>query len=264
MKIISRNINWIRATMKKWFSEFFEKEAPDILCLQEIKAYEEQIPSEVFPLLKNYKKVWNPAQKPWYAWTAIFYHEKTICSEPKTFSSIPFFSQDWRIIELEFQHNGTKYTLFNLYFPNGSPRANGESMLEKKLEFYDAFLSYVDKIKALWTNIILSGDFNVCHKEIDLAQPKNNKRAVWFLPEEREKIDKIIKHWFIDVFRHFYPTLEWAYTRWSYRTWIKERNLWRRYDYFFVNSEIISHIQEVKHFSEIRASDHCPLLLTLK
>ena len=264
MKIITRNINGIRATIKKWFLETISKQKPDILCLQEIKAFENQIPPELHLVLKEYTFIRNPAKKPGYAGTATFYKKNIEGVSNTIFSDNELFSKDGRIIETRFRENDKEFALFNVYFPNGNPKTDGKEMLSSKLDFYDKFVKYSNILKWKWLHVICGGDFNVAHKIIDLASPQQNKKSIGFLESERKKIDKIIESWFTDVFRHYHPKEPGHYTRRSYRKWMKESNKGWRYDYFFVSSNVLPIIKKMEHLSDIRASDHCPLLLVLQ
>lgn len=263
MKIIAWNINGIRATIKKWFLETIKKEAPDVLCIQEIKAYESQIPAEIRFILKDYDFIRNAAKKPWYAWTATFYKKWRKITHSDMFCKNKLFSDDWRVIETRMIFGNKEFAIFNVYFPNGNPKSNGESMLENKLLFYETFTKHIKELKEKWLYVICGGDFNVAHKEIDLASPQQNKRAIGFLPEERQKIDQMIKIWFTDVFRQYHQEEKGCYTRRSYRTGMKKSNKGWRYDYFFVSPNVLPLIKEVEHLITIDASDHCPLSLTL-
>lgn len=264
MKIITRNINWIRASVKKWFVEVITEESPDILCLQEIKAYENQIPPEMHLILKDYNLIWNAARKPWYAGTAIFYKKNLSLISYTIFEWNELFSADWRVMEVRFLYKCKEYVLFNVYFPNWNPRADGVVMLGNKLSFYDTFLQYVSKLKQDGLHVICSWDFNVAHTEIDLSNPQWNKRSVGFLPAERAKLDMMIKDWFVDLFRYYHPNEAWHYTRRSYREWMKDANRGWRYDYFFVSQNVVDAVSSMSHLTAIRASDHCPLRLIFK
>lgn len=264
MKIITWNINWIRASVKRGFVDIVKTESPDILCLQEIKSYESQIPPEVLLLSDNYNFIWNPAKKPWYAWTAVLYKKDIQFLSYDLFSHEILFSQDGRVIETRFHYNNKEYVLLNLYFPNWNTRTDGTEMLSHKLKFYDTFLNYINELKKSWLYVICAGDFNVAHKEIDLANPKQNKRSVWFLLEERAKLDIMHRDWFVDLFRHYYPDSIGHYTRWSYRTGMREANKWWRYDYIFISENTLPNVKKLAHLHTINASDHCPISLLLK
>jgi len=193
MKIISWNVNGIRAADRKGLFDWFKKESPDILCLQEIKALSEQIP----PYLRNtpgYHIFFNPAERKGYSGVATFTKEKPL--SVKTGFGIEKFDKEGRTIITEFP----EFVLFNIYFPNGKMN---QQRLDYKLDFYDTFLSYADNLKAEGKNIVVCGDFNTAHKEIDLTHPKQNQNVSGFLPIERAWMDTFVDHGYVDTFRHF-------------------------------------------------------------
>lgn len=258
MKIISWNVNGIRAVAKKGFLEWLKKEDADIYCLQETKAFPHQIEEELREP-NGYNACWHQGERPGYAGTVTFSKvkpQKTVTEFP----GHPYFHEHGRIVETEFEH----FTLFNLYFPNGSPRASGEEMLSYKLKFYKEFLKLMEERRKEGKAVIACGDFNVCHHEIDIARPKENINSIGFLPIERAELDKIVAAGYIDVFRYLYPEKGDSYTWWSFRSRARERNVGWRLDYFFVSQELKSKIKDIRHATEISASDHCPVILTLK
>lgn len=260
MKIISWNVNGIRAVLKKWFNEFIKKENPDILCIQETKAFEQQFLNETWKL-EWYNYVWHFWKKPWYAGTAIFYKNNLeILNSKNDFNDIEHFNTDWRVTEIEFND----FVILNCYFPNWWTKANWEEMLSYKLDFYDKIINYINNLVLKWKNIILTWDLNIVHTEIDIARPKENKNSIWFLPIEREKISELLNNWYIDTFRYFHPNKLDTYSWWSYRAWARPRNIWWRIDYFIVNNDFIDNISNIEYLSNIMWSDHCPVLLELK
>lgn len=260
MKIISWNVNWIRAVAKKWFKEFVEKYSPDILCLQETKAFEEQFLKEVWEL-PWYKFIWHSWTRAWYAWTAIFYKTDLKVIDTKNhFWEINHFHEDWRITEVEFEN----FVLLNWYYPNWWTRADWTEMVDYKLEFYDYIIKYANKLVKEWKNVILTWDFNICHTEIDIARPKENENSIWFLPIERAKVWELLSNWYIDTFRYQYPTKTDTYSWWSYRAWARPRNVWWRIDYFVVNKWFIENIVDTTYLTDELGSDHCPIMLELK
>lgn len=264
MKIISWNVNWIRAVAKKWFKEFVESESPDILCIQETKAFEDQFLKDVWEL-DWYNYIWHSWQKAWYAWTAIFYKKSLELADSKNlFEEIEHFHTDWRVTEIEFKKDWKSIVLFNWYFPNWWTRADWTEMVDYKLEFYEHLIDYTRILKKKWKDIILTGDFNICHTEIDIARPKQNENSIWFLPIERAAIWKLINDWNLDVWRYFNPNKLDVYSWWSYRAWARQHNVWWRLDYFIVNEDFINNVIEMKYMTEIMWSDHCPILLELK
>ena len=248
MKLISWNVNGIRAADRKGLFDFFKKEKPDVLCLQEIKAMPDQFP----PHLKNtpgYHVFINSAERKGYSGVATYIKQK-----PKTVKKgfgIEKFDREGRTNITEFE----EFTLFNIYYPNGK---KNQERLEYKLDFYDTFLSYADNLKAEGKNIVVCGDFNTAHKEIDLARPKENEKISGFLPIERAWIDTFIDHGYIDTFRYFNKEPE-QYTWWSMRTKARERNVGWRLDYFFVNKEFIKKVKKSLIMQDVYGSDHCPV-----
>jgi len=246
--------------MKKGFTEWLQKENPDILCIQETKAFEHQMPPELKYLMKDYEYVWHSGTRPGYAGTAIFYKDFPEYTEvTSVFDDIPEFYEDGRVTQLSI--NGL--VLLNLYFPNGWARANGDDMLGYKLKFYDKFIAYCNTLVAQGKKVIACGDYNICHREIDIARPEANKDSIGFLPEERVKIDEFVSHGYLDVFRHLHGDVTDRYTRRSYRAGARPRNVWRRIDYFFVSENLKSSIQECIQQDAVQGSDHCPVSLVV-
>ena len=257
MKIISWNVNGIRAVHKKGFLDWFQKENSDIVCIQETKAFLNQLPEE----LQNphgYNTVWHAGTRPGYAGVATFSKESSLASN-NSFQEYPYFHEDGRIVETKFPH----FTLLNGYFPNGGTRANGEEMLSYKLKFYDYFIEYMNKLKDSGQSVIACGDFNIVHTEIDIARPKENQKSIGFLPVEREKISEFMSHGYIDVFRELYPKALDEYTWWSYRAGARGNNVGWRIDYFFITPDLLSKVRSFSHLGEVMGSDHCPVCLEL-
>jgi len=264
MKIISWNVNGIRAVAKKWFREFVIEENPDILCLQETKAFEEQFLKEVWEL-EWYNYIWHSGTRAWYAWTAIFYKKDIeVLNTKNLFDEIEHFHSDWRVTEIEFIKDQKNIVLMNWYFPNWWTRANWEEMLTYKLKFYDKLIDYTRKIKESGKDMIITWDFNICHTEIDIARPKANVNSIWFLPIEREKIWEFINDNNIDVWRELYPDTLDIYSWWSYRAWARANNVGWRIDYFVVNKDFIENVNSIKYLTDVMWSDHCPIMLELK
>jgi exodeoxyribonuclease-3 len=248
MKILSWNVNGIRAAGKKGLFEWIQKEKADIVCLQEIKAMPEQVP----PHLRNipgYYVFWNSAEKKGYSGVVIFTKEKPI--SVKNGFGIEKFDTEGRSIIAEFP----SFTLFNVYYPNGK---KNQERLDYKLDFYDTFLAYADNLKAEGKNIVVCGDFNTAHKEIDLSRPKENEKVSGFLPIERAWIDTFIDHGYVDTFRHFNKEPN-QYTWWDMKTRARERNVGWRIDYFFANKEFIQHVKKSFILQDVMGSDHCPI-----
>lgn len=260
MKIITWNVNWIRAVAKKWFIEFINSENPDIICIQETKAFEEQFLKEVWAL-DWYWYIWHSGKKAWYAWTAIFFKKNIeVLNSRNHFEEVEHFHTDWRITEIKTKD----FTLINWYFPNWWQKVSEENMLDYKLEFYEKIIDYINKLKDNWENVIVTGDFNICHEEIDIARPKENQNSIWFLQVERDKITKLLNFWFSDVFRHFFPTKTDTYSWWSYRAWARPNNVGWRLDYFIVNDAFIENIDSIEYMTSIMWSDHCPVKVVFK
>ena len=260
MKIISWNVNWIRAVAKKWFREFVTQHNPDILCLQETKAFEDQFLKDVWEL-EWYDYIWHSGERPGYAGTVIFYKKELSAETTKNnFWNIDHFHNDGRMTQVDFWD----FVLLNGYFPNGWTRADWTEMVTYKLDFYNHLINYSRKLKSEWKDIILTWDFNIVHTEIDIARPKQNVNSIWFLPIERKKIWELINDWNVDVFRHFYPEQLDTYSWWSYRAWARPNNVWWRIDYFVVNEDFVKNINDIEYMTEIMWSDHCPVKLLLK
>lgn len=260
MKITSRNVNGIRAILNKGFLEWVQKDNPDVLCLQETKAFETQMPPELKYTLKDYGYVRHSGQTPGYAGTAIFYKDfPDVTETTSVFENVPEFYADGRITQLKVG----KTTILNIYFPNGGTRADGQEMLSYKLKFYDHFIKYVDGLVAAGQNVIMCGDFNICHREIDIARPKENADSIGFLPIERDKVSEFISHGYVDAFRYKHGDLPDKYTRRSYRAGARPRNVGRRIDYFFVSDNIKDKISNIYHQDSIEGSDHCPVSLEI-
>lgn len=248
MRLISWNVNGIRAADRKGFFDWFKQDKPDILCLQEIKAFSDQFPAH----LKNtpgYHIFINPADRKGYSGVATYSKRKPLSI--KNGFGIKRFDSEGRTLITEFED----FVLFNIYFPNGK---QNNQRLDYKLDFYDTCLGYLDNVKAEEKNIIVCGDFNTAHKEIDLARPKANETISGFLPVERAWIDMLIDHGYVDTFREFNKQPD-QYTWWSMRTRARERNIGWRIDYFFVNLELLPQIKEAFILPDVMGSDHCPI-----
>lgn len=265
MKIISWNVNGIRAVHKKGLLvPFIEKYKPDILCLQETKAKQNQ--SEVD--LPEYEEYWNSAEKAGYSGTAIFTKIKPLsvilgfptetCEKYKlSEDSYGDPSKEGRVLTLEFKD----FYLVNVYTPN----SKGDlSRLPLRHKYWDpAFLEYISVLKKK-KSVIFCGDLNVAHTEIDLANPKQNEGEHGFTKEERLGVDNMIKSGFVDTFRHFTPQGNGHYTWWSHFAKSRERNIGWRIDYFFANKEMMPHIKSSTILPDTQGSDHCPIVLELK
>lgn len=250
MKFISWNVNGIRAVMNKGFSEFFDEIDADIFCIQETKLQEEQI--EFKP--QNYNAYWNSAIKKGYSGTAIFTKKKPL--NVKYGIGIDEHDSEGRVITLEYED----FFMINCYTPNSQREL---ARLQYRMKWENDFRDYLikmDKIKP----IILCGDLNVAHNEIDLKNPSSNKHNAGFTNEEREKMTTLLHSGFIDTFRYLYPEKKDAYSWWSYMFHAREKNAGWRIDYFIVSNKLKERILDSKIHSEILGSDHCPIELDLK
>ncbi|MGZ4856792.1 MAG: exodeoxyribonuclease III [Methanobacteriaceae archaeon] len=252
LKIVSWNVNGIRAVHRKGFLNWFSEYKPDILCIQETKANRKQFPADIRNV-DNYHLYISEAERKGYSGVATYTRIK-----PKKVQNgfdIPKFDGEGRTLITDYGD----FVLFNVYFPNGKM---SEERLCYKLDFYDVFLDYIDNLKDEGRNIVVCGDVNTAHKEIDLARPKENEKISGFLPVEREWIDRFLSHGYVDTFRRFNKEPE-QYTWWSYRTRARDRNVGWRLDYFFINQEYMENIESSYILSEVMGSDHCPIGLDI-
>ena len=252
---MSWNVNGIRAVMKKDFLDIMRAEQPDILCLQETKAFFHQMPKEM-QLLEFPDVCWHTGERAGYAGTAVLSNGKWVRHE-NTFEHSVKFHEHGRVTEVELPD---QVLLLNCYFPNGGARANGQEMLTYKLWFYDDMAEYLKLKQSQWYEIIITGDFNICHTEIDIARPKENQNSIGFLPVERQRIGDFMEECGLtDVYRHFHPDRLDEYTWWSYRSAARARNVWRRIDYFMVSEGLLDKVTAFRHRQDIMWSDHCPV-----
>ena len=259
MKIISWNVNGLRAVHKKGYFDRVLEEKPDILCLQETKSLPDQLPEEVRSPAGYESYFHFPAEKKGYSGVTVYTKVKPV--KVQNDLGIESMDKEGRLILAEFDPPAGGFTLINCYFPNGG---GAPARLRYKLDFYDYFLEFIEKLHKKQPNILFCGDVNVAHETIDLARPKENETHVGFLPIERAWMDKLVKRGWTDVFRHFYPTKEGAYTYWDMKTFSRERNVGWRIDYFFASLEMLEKIKSTKILDEILGSDHCPIEIILK
>ncbi len=247
--MISWNVNGLRAVMKKGFMDFFNAAKADIFCLQEIKLQEGQIDLE----LPGYHTYWNYALKKGYSGTAVFTKQEPLA----VFYGLGSEEHDeeGRTLTLEFED----FYLVNVYTPNSQ---HGLLRLDYRLRWEDAILAYV-KILDKTKPVILCGDLNVAHEEIDLRNPKANKKNSGFTPEERGKLSEFLASGFIDTFRYFHPDQQDSYTWWSYRTECRPRNIGWRIDYFITSERLAPKLKASNMHTEILGSDHCPIELKI-
>ncbi|MDO8565100.1 MAG: exodeoxyribonuclease III [bacterium] len=252
--IISWNVNGLRAVHRKGNWERILEEKPDILCLQETKSLPDQLPAELKDIPGYHSYFHFPTVKKGYSGVAIYSKEKPL--KVSRDLGIETFDQEGRLIMAEYKH----FILINVYFPNGG---GAPERLRYKLDFYDYFLEFIDKLRKIQPNIIFTGDVNVAHQAIDLARPKENETHVGFLPIERAWMDKLVSHGWTDVFRHFYPDQTEAYTYWDMKTFARERNVGWRIDYFFASPEMLKKVKSMEILDSIMGSDHCPIKIVL-
>lgn len=250
MKLISWNVNGLRACVQKGFLEYFNSVNADVFCIQESKLQEGQIELD----LPGYEQYWNYAEKKGYSGTAIFTKVK-----PLTVSygiNIEEHDKEGRVITLEFDD----YYVITVYTPNSQ---NELARLDYRMKWEDDFRNY---LKSLERNkpVILCGDLNVAHKEIDLKNPSTNRKNAGFTDEEREKFSTLLNSGFIDTFRYFYPDLTGSYSWWSYRFNARKNNAGWRIDYFVVSESLKDRLESAKIHTEVLGSDHCPVELTIK
>lgn len=252
IEILCWNVNGIRAVEKKGFLAWLRQTSPDILCLQEIKAQAEQITLEI-QQPSGYHGYWNFPERKGYSGGAILAKEKPIKVENGF--GIEQFDVEGRAIIAKYP----QFILFNVYFPNGKM---SQERLNYKMDFYDVFLDFIDPLKAKGEKLIICGDFNTAHNEIDLARPKENETISGFLPMERAWMDKFVAHGFVDTFRHFNKEPN-HYTWWSLRTRARERNIGWRLDYFFASENLLNSVTEASIFPDVMGADHCPVGIKL-
>lgn len=249
-KLISWNVNGLRACLGKNFMEFFEYVDADIFCLQETKIQEGQVDWNK----EGYYAYWNYAEKKGYSGTAIFSKEKPL---NVTYGiGIEEHDKEGRVITLEFDN----YYMVTVYTPNSQ---NGLARLEYRMKWEDDFRNYLLNLKKN-KPVIVTGDMNVAHKEIDLKNPKTNRKNAGFTDEERQKMTELLEVGFIDTFRYFYPDTEGIYSWWSYRFKAREKNAGWRIDYFLVSDDLKDKIIDAHIHTEIMGSDHCPVELTVE
>jgi exodeoxyribonuclease-3 len=254
MRIISWNVNGLRANIKKGGFDWFLNESPDIFCLQEVKAEKSQLePGVADP--PGYISYFDHSKgRKGYSGVAVFTKKEPLKVEYGL--GVPEFDQEGRFLGLFFK----EFVLLNVYFPNGG---GGPERLKFKLKYYDEFLKYVDALKKKGHEIIFCGDINTAHEEIDLARPKENEKNTGFLPVERKWLDKVVERGYIDVFRHFYPNAKEKYTYWDMKTFARDRNVGWRIDYFFVTPGVQKKIKKTRIFDDVLGSDHCPIDIVL-
>ena len=253
MKIITWNVNGIRAALRRNALGWAFAQQPDVLCVQEIKARPEQLTEKQrdFP---GYQATWNPAERPGYSGVATFTSASPLDVERGL--AVARFDSEGRVTRT--RHPG--FLLYNIYFPNGQ---RGKERVEYKLDFYARLLEICDGLRAAGENIIITGDFNTAHRPIDLKNPKENEATSGFLPEEREWVQRFLDRGFVDVYRRLYPDKV-EYTWWTYRFAARQRGIGWRIDYFLVSEALVPRVKDVIIHEDVQGSDHCPVELQLE
>lgn len=250
MKLLSWNVNGLRACLQKGFEDYFREADADIFCIQESKLQAGQISLE----LPGYAQYWNYAEKKGYSGTAVFTKEKPLRAENGI--GVDEHDHEGRVITLEY----SDFYLVNVYTPNAQ---NELKRLDYRLQWEEDFLAYLKKLETQ-KPVIVCGDLNVAHREIDLKNPKTNRKNAGFTDEERSKFEAVLEAGFIDTFRYFYPDAAEIYSWWSYRFSARAKNAGWRIDYFLVSSGLADRLADAKIHTAVLGSDHCPVELDLK
>ncbi len=253
LKLISWNVNGIRAVFKKGFIEWFTKESPDFLCLQETKAHEDQLPMDL-RLVPDYTSYFSSGEKKGYSGVGVYAKEQTLSFSNKIGKDE--FDNEGRTIILEYP----EFYLLNIYFPNGQ---RSHDRVQFKMDFYDQFFKLIKGLEKSGKMIIFCGDVNTAHKDIDLSRPKENSNTSGFLPIERAFLDKLTSNGYVDTFRHFNKEPN-NYTWWDVKSRARDRNVGWRIDYFFVDEKHIKNVTEAGIMSDVLGSDHAPIYIKIK
>ncbi|HVA98232.1 MAG TPA: exodeoxyribonuclease III [Bacteroidia bacterium] len=249
-KIISYNVNGIRSALSKGWIEWLKATDPDIVCLQEIKANPEQLDVSIFENA-GYHHYWYPAQKKGYSGVAILSKQKP--NHVEYGCGIEKYDNEGRVLRADFDN----YSVMSVYMPSGS---SGDERQAFKMEWLSDFQNYINELKKKFPNLIISGDYNICHKPIDIHNPVSNANSSGFLPEERNWIDGFMKSGFVDTFRHFNSEPH-NYTWWSFRANSRAKNLGWRIDYHLASKTLENKLKRAVIFPQAKHSDHCPILL---
>jgi exodeoxyribonuclease-3 len=253
MRIVSWNVNGLRSVLNKGAGQWIQRQNADVVCLQEIKVTPEQLNSEHLESLLGYQPIWHPAKKPGYSGVLTLDHKEPV--KYQVGLGIDNYDVEGRLICTQYPG----FSLFNVYFPNGK---RDHTRLAYKLDFYASLLDVCDQMHAAGEQIIICGDFNTAHREIDLKNPKQNAATSGFLPEERAWIDRYLEHGFVDPYRQIYPERV-QYTWWTYRMGAREKNIGWRIDYFLVSKALLPMIKDVVTYEQVTGSDHCPVELVI-
>ncbi len=253
MKLISWNVNGLRAVVNKGFKEFFKEIDADIFCIQETKMQEAQLDENILEIFEGYNAYWNSAEKKGYSGTAIFTKQKPL--------NVTYgigkeeHDKEGRVITLEFE----KFYIVNIYTPNSKRELE---RLDYRQLWEDEIRAYLLKLKEN-KPVVMCGDLNVAHTEIDLKNPKTNRKNAGFTDEERAKMTELLNAGFVDTYRYKYPEVEGKYSWWSYMFHAKRKNAGWRIDYFIVSENLKDKIEDAKILDDIYGSDHCPVELDL-
>ena len=251
--LVSWNVNGLRAAIKKGFLELLLEQKFDIVCIQETKASPDKLPREA-KNIPGYYNYFVSAEQNGYSGVGIFSKKKPLNIE--TGMEIEKFDREGRFLRADYED----FTLMNIYFPNGKM---SQERLDYKMAFYDVFLRYTDSLKKAGKKLVVCGDVNTAHKEIDIARPKENSKRSGFLPMEREWMDKFISHGYVDTFRRFHQEPD-QYSYWDIKTGARARNVGWRIDYFFISENLLPSLTSAFIMKEVMGSDHCPVGITLK
>ncbi|MCR4440030.1 MAG: exodeoxyribonuclease III [bacterium] len=248
LRMLSWNVNGLRAILGKGFLDWLAREQPDVLCLQETKVGLHQLP-EALKSLQGYHAFWVAGEKPGYSGVALL--SKKAPLRVQAGFGVERFDKEGRTQVADYGD----FVLYNVYFPNGKASAE---RLRYKMDFYEAFLAHVQDLLSAGRKVVVGGDVNTAHKEIDLARPKENEKVSGFLPEERAWVDRFLAAGFVDTFRLF--TSEGGhYSWWDYKSRARERNVGWRIDYFFVSRNLVGQVRSAFILPEVMGSDHCPV-----
>lgn len=262
MRIISWNVNGLRANVKKGGFDWFLNESPDIYCLQETKVHPDQLEVGIINPEGYHSYFDHSKLRKGYSGVAVY--SKLEPKNVKYGLGKPEFDQEGRLLALLYENpikGINKLALINNYIPNGG---GGPERLEFKLKYYDQFLKYMNFLRKNGYEVIFCGDINTAHTEIDLARPKENENNTGFLPIERKWLDRFIEAGYIDTFRHFNPNKTEAYTWWDMKTFARDRNVGWRLDYFFVSKNLIERVRKARILDHIMGSDHCPVDIVIE
>ncbi len=254
-KLISWNVNGLRAVYKKGnFADIIKKDA-DIFCFYETKAEEIQLVVDVRAPKGYFAYFSHSKMRKGYSGVAVYTKVKP--EKVEEGMGVKDIDNEGRLLVLYYPD----FVLLNCYFPNGG---GGPSRLKYKLDFYDAFLGFTERLRKKGHKVIICGDVNTAHEEVDLARPKANEKNTGFLPEERAWIDELINHGYLDIYRHLHPNTKDVYTYWDMKTSARDRNVGWRIDYFFISSDLLTRVKQAVMMSDFYGSDHCPIVLELK